>query len=276
MPSSTYEPGRIRRLARPKRRYAACDTDNRLIAAQLGKRWEAALRRVEECRATLAALDDPDPATRMPDFDGLAADLAAAWAAPGVTTRARQQPIRALVAGIIADIDEATREVVPTIHWRGGQHSQLRVRKPRTGEHNCRTPDEALAVMAPMATRFPDADIAATPNRMGVRTGQGKTWTAHRVGSIRKVHGMLACRSAEKDGALLATRGAAATLAVTSHVIRRMIKDGALDAEQVVQRAPWQIQAKGLDAAPVLAALARRGSPRHTLAQRQLPMFPDS
>jgi hypothetical protein len=76
----------------------------------------------------------------MPDFDGLAADLAAAWSAPGVTTRTRQQLIRALVTDIIADVDEATREVVLTIHWRGGQHSQLRVRKPKTGEHGCRTP----------------------------------------------------------------------------------------------------------------------------------------
>jgi DNA invertase Pin-like site-specific DNA recombinase len=34
-----------------ERRYAACDPDNRLIAAQLEKNWEAALRRVEACQA---------------------------------------------------------------------------------------------------------------------------------------------------------------------------------------------------------------------------------
>ena len=59
--------------------------------------------------------------------------------------RIRQRLLRALVAYIIADVDEATREVVLTIHWRGGQHSQLRVRKPKSGEHGCRTPEEALA-----------------------------------------------------------------------------------------------------------------------------------
>ena len=51
----------------------------------------------------------------MPDFGGLAADLATAWSAPGVTTRARQQLIRALVADVIADVDEATREVVSSV-----------------------------------------------------------------------------------------------------------------------------------------------------------------
>ena len=259
-----------------ERRYAACDPENRLIAVQLEKHWEAALRRVEACRARLAALNAPKPATPMPDFAGLAADLATAWSAPGVTTRTRQQLIRALVADIIADVDEATREVVLTIHWRGGQHSQLRVRKPKTGEHGCRTPEAALAVMARMATRFSDTEIAATLNRMGVRTGQGKTWTAHRVGSIRKVHGMHAFRSAEKDGAWLTMREAAARLGVTSHVIRRLIQDRVLPAEQVVPGAPWQIQTKHLDTDAVIAALVRKDGPHRAPAQGQLPMFPDT
>src|SRR6185369_7052823 len=36
-----------------ERRYAACDPDNRLIAAELEKAWEAALQRVETCRQRL-------------------------------------------------------------------------------------------------------------------------------------------------------------------------------------------------------------------------------
>ena len=145
-----------------ERRYAACDPDNRLIAAQLEKSWEATLRRVEACQARLQAVETPDPAATRPDFAGLADDLEAAWNAPGVTMRARQRLLRALVTEIIADVDEAAREVVLTIHWRGGQHSQLRVRKPKSGEHGCRTPEAALAVMRSMATRWSDADIAAS------------------------------------------------------------------------------------------------------------------
>ena len=131
--------------------------------------------------------------------------------------RARQRLLRALVTDIIADVDEAAREVVLTIHWRGGQHSQLRVRKPKTGEHGCRTPEEALAVMRSMATRWSDEDIAASLNRMGMRTGQGKTWTAHRVSSLRRVHGIHAYRSAEKNGEWLTMSEAATMLGVTHH-----------------------------------------------------------
>ena len=144
--------------------------------------------------------------------------------------RARQRLLRALVTDIIADVDEATREVVLTIHWRDGQHSRLRVRKPRSGEHGCRTPDAALAVMRSMANRWSDTDIAATLNRMGMPTGQSKTWTAHRVSSVRRVNGIHAYRSAEKDGEWLTMSEAATTLRVTHHRIRRLIKDGRASA----------------------------------------------
>jgi hypothetical protein len=62
-----------------ERRYAACDPDNRLIAAQLEKSWEAALRRVETCQARLETVRTPEPAVVPPDFTGLADDLEVAW-----------------------------------------------------------------------------------------------------------------------------------------------------------------------------------------------------
>ena len=259
-----------------ERRYAACDPDNRLIAAQLEKSWEAALRRVEKCEARLEAVRTPDPAIALPDFTGLAEDLDATWNALGVTMRTRQRLLRALVTDIIADVDEATREIVLTIHWRGGQHSQLRIRKPNSGEHGCRTPDEALAVMRSMATRWSDEAIAASLNRMGMPTGHGKTWTAHRVSSVRRVNGVHAYRSAEKSGEWLTMSEAAAALGVTHHRIRRLIKDGILPAEQVVPRAPYQIRSADLQHERVAAAIKRTGRPCRVDHENQLAMFTDT
>jgi excisionase family DNA binding protein len=211
-----------------------------------------------------------------PDFTGLADDLNAAWNAPGVTMRTRQRLLRALVTDIIADVDEATREIVLTIHWRGGQHSQLRVRKPNSGEHGCRTPDEALAVMRSMASRWSDEAIAASLHRMGMPTGHGKTWTAHRVSSVRRVNGIHAYRSAEKSGEWLTMSEAAAALGVTHHRIRRLIKDGILPAEQVVPRAPYQIRFANLQHERVAAAIKRTGRPCRIDHENQIPMFPEA
>jgi Transposase DDE domain len=156
---------------------------------------------------------------RRAGLPALSDDLKAAWNAPGISMRARQRLLRALVTDIIADVDEVARELILTIHWRGGQHSQLRVRKPKSGEHGCRTREEALAVMRSMATRWSDDDIATTLNRMGMPTGQGKTWTAHRVSSVRRVNGIHAYRSAEKNGEWLTMSEAATRLGVTHHSI---------------------------------------------------------
>lgn len=259
-----------------ERRYAACDPDNRLIAAQLEKNWETALRRVRDLEARKPA-EHPstikvDPST----FNNLADNLQAAWDAPDVTMRARQQLLRTLIADIVVDVDDAVRDVVLTIHWRGGQHSQLRVRKPQSGEHGCATTEDALAVMRSMAGRWSDEHIAASLNRMGMPTGQGKTWTARRVASVRRVREIHAYRSAEKDGAWVTMTEAAAALGVTNHRIRHLIKTNVLPAEQVVPGAPYQIRAADLSSPSVQDAVARKSRPCRTVDADTLPMFTDT
>ncbi|EZP67773.1 hypothetical protein BV97_05692 [Novosphingobium resinovorum] len=257
-----------------ERRYAACDPDNRLIAAQLEKSWESALRRVETCEAALTQARQIDAGIPTPDFAGIATDLEAAWSAPNVDTRCRQQLLRTLVTDIVADVDEEQREVILTIHWKGGQHSQLRIRKPNPGEHGQKTPDAALAVMRSMATRWSDADIAATLNRMGMQTGQGKTWTARRVGALRTVHKIHGYRSAEKNGEGLTLTEAAKKLGVTAHRVRRLIKEGVLPTEQVVPDAPHQIRAADLEKDEVTQFPRYRG-PCRIKMENQKCLFPD-
>jgi hypothetical protein len=132
-----------------ERRYGACDPDNRLIAAQLEKAWETALERVERCRERLDRMQTPGAGDVRPDFTGLADDLSAARKALRTTMRTRQRLVRVLITEIVVDIDAAAGEIVLVNHWKGGQHSELRVRKPRTGEHGCSTPDQALAETLP-------------------------------------------------------------------------------------------------------------------------------
>src|ERR1700692_494364 len=96
---------------------------------------------------------------------------------------------------------------------------------------------------------------------MGLPTGQGKTWTAHRVSSIRRVRDIHAYRSAEKNGEWLTMFEAAKLLGVASHAIRRLTKDGVLPAEQVMPDAPWQIRASDLNSEAVVIALTRKHRP---------------
>ena len=127
--------------------------------------------------------------------------------------------------------------------------------------------------MRSMAARWSDEEIASSLNRMGMRTGQGKSWTGRRVGSLRTVHGIRAYRSVEKNGEWLTMTEAATALGVTNHTIRRLIKDGILAAEQVVPGAPYQIRAADLREDRVILAIGRTGRPRRVDSDNQLPMF---
>lgn len=102
--------------------------------------------------------------------------------------RVRQQLLQTLIEDIVANVDDATHEIVLVVHWKGGRHTELRVKKPKTGEHGAKTSDEALAIIGEMAGRWSNGSIAASLKRMGIRAGQDKTWNAKRVSSIRRVN----------------------------------------------------------------------------------------
>lgn len=259
-----------------ERRYEAVDPDKRLVAEELEARWEAALARVREVEARLAA---PAPAAApVPDratLLALAEDLDTVWNAPGTDMALKQRIVRVLVREIVVDVDPASEEIVLVIHWSGGRHSEVRVRKPASGEHSKRAPEEAVEVIRSMATRWSDEDIAATLNRMGTRTGQGNTWTGRRVEGVRKVRGIAAYESANKGGDWLTQVEAAERLGVSRHILRRLMGEGILPAYQVVKCAPWQIRAEDVEAPVVSEALHRwANSPCRTSAPDQEALFP--
>ena len=95
--------------------------------------------------------------------------------------RVKQRIVRILVNEIVADVDETINEVVLLIHWAGGRHSELRVKKNKTGQHRQCTSMEAIAVFKQMAGSHTDEQIATTLNRLGFQTGTGHSWRDQRV-----------------------------------------------------------------------------------------------
>ena len=230
-----------------ERRYAACDPENRLIAAQLERNWEAALRRVEALEEALAETPAANAAIDSDHLLGLGERVAVTWDHPDATSRTRQKILRALIVDVIADVDDATREVVLTIHWRGGRHSELRVRKPRTGEHGCATSDDALARHARHG-----GSLVGRAHRCLAQPGWASRPARARPGRLIVSHRSAACagihayRSADKAGEWLTMREVAAVLGVTSHAVRRLTQCGVLATEQVMSGAPHQIRADDL------------------------------
>lgn len=261
-----------------QRRYEAVDAENRLVAGELEARWNAALAHLRACEARL---HEPTSAREAaPDRDTLlrlAEDLRAAWDTATTDARVKQQLVRALIEEIVVDVDEKTREVILVIHWRGGQHSEVRARKPLSGEHRKRAPDEARSVIREMAGTWSDEQIAAALNRMGMRTGQGQTWNQQRVRSYRQTAGIRAYAPAVDSQQWLTMRDAAKYAGVSHHFIRILIQRGVLSAKQVVPDAPWQIRRSDLDSDAVRHAISRRhstGRPREARRDKRTLQIP--
>ena len=263
------------------RRYEAVDPDNRLVAAELEARWNDALRKFEGLEIKLHEFDSFITSAAMPDKEillSLVQDLPAVWHAPSSDMRLKQRIVRILIREIVADVDENSNEIVLVIHWAGGRHSELRVKKNATGRHSHCTSMEAIEVIRQMAGKFPDEQIAATLNRLGFSTGAGKTWNEQRVYSARHYNELPAYNPNQTNQDILTMEEAAQRLGVSTTTVRRLIEQKKLAATQVVPCAPWQIAIAALDAAAVRTAVNKIKNgvrvPRTLLDDKQQRMFP--
>jgi hypothetical protein len=159
-----------------------------LVAAELEARWNIALQKVQQLENKLREFDDKRQSSLIPDRQvlmSLAQDLPTVWNSPSTDMRLKQRITRILIREIVADVDDNAREIVLLIHWAGGRHSELRLKKIETGKHRHCTNVDAIEVIRKMAGKFPDEQIAATLNRLRLRTGADNTWNQNRVYSVR-------------------------------------------------------------------------------------------
>jgi DNA invertase Pin-like site-specific DNA recombinase len=261
------------------RRYEAVDPDNRLVAAELEARWNGALRTVGEVEARLRQIETTGQETaRIPDKESLislAQNLPAVWNAEATDMRLKQRITRILIQEIVADVDELAGEIVLMIHWAGGRHSELRVKKNLTGHHSRCTNMEAIEIMRGMAGRFPDEQIAATLNRLGLKTGSGNNWVELRIRTARSYHKLPSYDPKLRQG-MLTLEEASESLGVSHKVVRRLIDSKVIDATQVVPWAPWEIPAESIQSEQVrreVAAVKRSSRIEEKRGEAQLPMF---
>lgn len=235
---------------RARRQYDAVEPEHRLVAGTLERRWNAALSRVHELEERIAALTADAEREVPPDRDALlrlAADFPRVWDHPSTDIRTRNRIVRLLIEEIVVKVLPGAREQIElTIHWKGGRHTQLVIPRNRTGQHRRSTDRAVVDVVRDLARAQSDGDIARVLNRLGYRTGADNTWTALRVLSLRRSHGIAAFeRTADRRG-VLTIAGAASVLGVSAATVRRLILLRMLPATQPLEHAPWAIREEDL------------------------------
>jgi excisionase family DNA binding protein len=243
--------------------YDAVDPHNRLVASELERRWNECLRIVRELEEHVAELGrrrrPPITADERAQLLTLGRDVDRAWHHPDASAATRKRILRAVLEEIVARIEGD--EIALVLHWQGGDHTELRVKKNRTGQHRWATAAETGELIQALSRLMPDSAIAALLNRSGKRTGRGNTWTEARVRTFRSDHGIAVYREGERsDRGELTLEEAAAALATSKMTVLRLIRAGVLVARQICKGAPWVIARRALEDPAVVASVrsARR------------------
>ena len=244
-----------------RRQYDAVDPANRLVAGELERRWNERLKEERRLQGELDALNaaispGPSPAEREALLK-LGADVERAWNAPGATVATRKRIVRMLIEEIVVRVENDGIDLV--IRWAGDDHTALRVRKNRTGQHRWSLNIDVVELVRALARQMPDQSIAAVLNRTGVAPIKAESWTRALVASLRKHRSVAIYREGERADRGEATLDEAAeALAVSPATVRRLIVEGALPASQHCKGAPWVIRIVDIQSTTVAEAAAKR------------------
>jgi DNA invertase Pin-like site-specific DNA recombinase len=119
---------------RARRQYQLAEPENRLVARQLEREWEAALADRAHLGEEYQRYQRQRPArlsaAELAAIRALAGDIPALWAAPTTTVADRKRLIRAVIESVQVTADGATERVHATVTWAGGHQTHADLLRP--------------------------------------------------------------------------------------------------------------------------------------------------
>jgi len=225
-----------------RRQYDAVDPANRLVAAELERRWNQALTTEAQLETELTSLQQgcerPLSDVQKRELLEFARDLPRLWDDQRSSPEYKKRLLRIALKEIIATCEGETIRLV--LHWQGGDHTQVEFQKIRTGEHRYATDKDLVEIIRVLARIEPDERIASILNRNQRRTAHGEVWTAKHVCAVCNHHGISVYRQGERQARNEMFVGEACkVLEVTQTTVLRLIRLKQLPATQACAGAPW-------------------------------------
>src|SRR5205085_857075 len=249
--------------AHSRRQYDAVDPANRLVAGELERRWNEALQVAQRIEGEIAGLEASKQAPlgekERRHLMQLGSDLDLAWSHPAATAATRKRILRAALHEIVVRIEGDHVEMV--VHWQGGDHTALKLKKNTVGKHRWTIPEDTLSLIRELARQMPDRQIARLLNRVGKPTGRGNGWIEARVRSFRSHHGIAVYREGEwTERGEMTLEAVAQIMDVSVMTALRMIQRGVIKGRQLCKGAPWVIKVEDV------AAYRAQNAPQHPLS----------
>jgi hypothetical protein len=237
--------------------YDASDPKNRLVSAELERRWNDKLVAAQQAESELveaekqhAKLDEKTLAR----LAHLGKYFEQAWKSNNCNNQAKKRIIRTIIEEIVVRRDD--RELILIVHWIGGVHTELRFERPSPG-CGSKTPNDAIEIIRKLAPRYDDTKIAAVLSRNGMKTGRGNNWNAARVQRVRRQYDISPEFVNPESLGLLTMKKAVSYCGIKSSAMYTLIKSGLIHNQQTVPLAPMEISKTELDSPEVQEAIRR-------------------
>jgi DNA invertase Pin-like site-specific DNA recombinase len=164
-----------------ERQYDAVDPANRLVAAELERRWNEKLERAIELEKAFARTEQEVQWQLSPEeraaITQLSSDLPAIWNAETTASQDRKRLLRMAIESVQLDGISVPGQIEVQIQWRSGVCTGLNVRRPVQGEWSLKTSAEAVARIHSLAGKSSYMEIAEQLNKEGFRTAFGRPFT---------------------------------------------------------------------------------------------------
>jgi len=177
-----------------QRKYDTVDAENRLVAAELERRWNEKLERVARLEQAYEKAEQElkwnMTEEERASIRELSEDIPAIWAAETTTNSERKQLLRFAIETV--QLDGVTRpgQIEVQIHWRSGTVTTLTVKRSAPGERVLKTPGRAVALIKEMASKYGYGEIAKKLNARGLRSAHGRPFTKQHVGYVCRREGI--------------------------------------------------------------------------------------
>lgn len=233
------------------KQYNSTDPENRLVAAELEKRWNDLLEQARLLEQKIDKEKNRRQTMTMPgkqDFLALSDKFAVVWDHPATDVKLKKRIIRTLIEEVLVDTDSHRGVVDVVIHWKGGIHSELQIRRRKRGQHGLTTPENVVGIIKDLVKVYTDEMIANILNRNGYRTGRNNRWNRQRVESFRLKRKIPKCtpqRKAEQGWMNLTE--ASEYMGVSGLPLRKAVQRGELEAIHPLPDGPWIFNCQDLD-----------------------------
>jgi DNA invertase Pin-like site-specific DNA recombinase len=253
-----------------ERRYQEVDPSQRLVAATLERRWNAALlqweelkKQATECQRQQARVATPEQKAKVL---ALARNLPRLWNAPTTQAKDRKRMLRLLIKDITVEKPSAHKQLFVHIRWQGGACSDLTLQLPPNRADRVRYPAAVVNGVRDLARRLSDEEIADNLNREGQVSALGKPFTASMIQWIRYRYQIPKATLIHPEE--LTVPQVAERFGVSPHVVYYWIDRGVIHARRLNTGAPYWITLNETDD-QTLRDWVRKSCRIHTVSSTQ-------